>query len=388
MDYRKVALRVLFYSLGIAAIAGILAMVLPNAGSVIWRLIGTSIATAVTSAILLIAIQRLEVQKTRLFGGGLGLLILVIYLCTICSIWVEFIFSPTALQLEEKFGLSALLFAGCGSLILVGLFLVGIRNLKLAGFVLSSIWAVSLLTWLLIIWIFRGPVHEEFAENFIFPLQTLFPLIVLASIRRHIGYMAIALALSVSSCVASQTAMFMTHGHIEHHEPLLVFILVTGGLSALFGTANIVQFRKQPYAIPWAERIVLVCIALTIFVLCLSIWYDLYRIPLPELLSRLAVGLGILSSTSVIGLLVWQMLRSSAFTHYDGRGMQGTCPRCQTLLEIPSGKSVCPTCGLRIKLQIESASCRTCGYDITKTPDVESCSECGEPILLPTPLQC
>ncbi len=387
MNYRKIALQVLFYSLGIAALAGILAMVLPNAGSVIGRLIGTAIATAISSALLLISIQRMEVQKTRLFGSGLGLLVLIIYLNTICAIWVQFILSSTSFQFEEKFGLTALLFAGCGTLILVGLLIVEIRNLRLAGYVLSSIWALALLTWILVVWIFQSNAQEEIAENFIFPLQTLFPLIVLASIRRHIAYMVVALAFAISCCVASQVAMFMTHGRIEHQKPLFVFILITGGISALLGVASVVQFRKKANAIVWAERLVLAFVAVTIVVLCMSIWFETYRIELPEILTRLAVGMSILSSTSIIGLLVWQMLLSSVFTQYDGAGLQGICPRCDTHLEIPKGKSFCPACGLRMKLQIESTACRGCGYDITKTPESDSCPECGEPILLATAIQ-
>ncbi len=387
MDYQKTALRVLFYSLGIAALAGILAMILPNAGSVIGRLLGTAIATAIASLLLLISIKRLEVQRTRLFGGGLGLLVLIVYLCTICSVWVGLIFPPSTFHLEEKFGLSALLFAGCGSLILVGLLIVGIRKLTLAGYVLAAIWATSILTWLFVIWIFRAAAFEEFAEYFILPLQTLFPLLVLASIRRHVAYMVIALSLAISCCVSTQIAMYLTNGHVERHESLFTFMLITGGLAAFLGVLNVIQFRKQAYAVLWAERIILVVIGITIFVLCVSIWYEMNRIKLPDVLTRLAVGMGILSSTSIIGLLVWQMLRSSVFTQYDGIGLQGICPRCETHLEIPKGKSFCPSCGLRMKLLIESTACRGCGYDITKTPESDSCPECGEPILLATALQ-
>jgi hypothetical protein len=383
MDYRKGATRVLYYSLGIAALAGVLAMILPNAGEVIGRLIGTAIATAVGSAILLLAIQRFEVQTTRIFGAALGLLTLIVYFCTLIAIWVNLL-TPFLgrSNLEEKFALTAFLFAGCGSLIIAGLLFIHSKRLQVAGLVLSITWSSSLLGWLLIIWIITKPASEQFLENLLFPLQTLFPLIVLACIRRHIAYMVIALFFALACCITTQVSMFLTDGHPELNLQLFDAILITGGIASLLGIANIIQYRKSKYAFLWLERFTLIIVSIAITVLCMSIWFDSQHLPVPEVLVRVGVGTGILSSTAIIGLLVGQSLRSSRFAKFDGRGLEGICPRCQTELTIPRGKSHCPTCGLRMKLQIESPNCRKCGYDITKTPDNESCSECGEPIAL------
>ena len=384
MDYRKVATRVLYYSLGIAALSGVLAMTLPNAGEVIGRLIGTAIATAVGSAILLLAIQRYEAQTTRLFGAALGLLTLIVYFCTLIAIWVNLLrpFLGRS-NLEEKFGLTALLFTGCGSLILAGLLFIHSKRLNLAGLVLSIIWAISLLGWLLNIWIFTKPASEQFLGNLLFPLQTLFPLFVLACIRRHIAYMAIALAFAISCCISSQVSMILTNGQLDLNLPLLHFILITGGIASILCIANVIQFRNQQYAIPWLEWLALAITSVAITVLCISIWHEVQGFSMPEMLLRLAVGTGILSSTAIIGLIVGQSLRSSVFAKFDGQGLDGICPRCKTELVIPRGKSACPTCGLRMKIQIESPKCRMCGYEIAKTPSTDSCSECGESIALP-----
>lgn len=384
MDYRKVATRILFYSLGIAALSGVLAMILPNSGEVIGRLIGTAIATAISSAILLLAIQRYEVQTTRIFGAGLGLLVLLVYGCTLVATWVWMLGPFRGLDLEQKFGLSALLFASCGSLILTGLLFVERKRLKLAGYVLSATWAIPLLGWLLIIWIFKQPANEQFLEHLVYPLQTLFPLLVLACIQRHIVYMVIAIAFALACCVSSQIALFVTNGHLEENLPLFSFILVTGCISAILGIASVIQFRKKENAILWLEWLALLIVSIAISVLGISVWYGIQKLPEPELLLRLAVGTSILGSTAIIALLIGQSLRSSVFSNFDGTGIDGTCPRCQTLLSIPRGKSHCPTCGLRMKLQIESPHCRACGYDTTKNPVRDACSECGEPIALRT----
>ena len=387
MDYRKVTLRVLYSSLGIAALSGILAMILPNAGEVIGRLIGTAIATAIGSAMLLISIQRFEVRTTRKFGATLGILVLIIYLSTLIAIWVNLLTPLRGLNLEEKFALTALLFAGCGSLTVLGVLLMEMKRLKLAGYVLSIIWLIPLLGWLLDIWIITQPTHTSVVENVLFPIQTLFPLIVLACIQRHITYMIIAITCALLCCITSQVAMCMTAGHLEQNLPLLMVVLISGGISAILGIANVVQFRKPKNSILWLEWLTLFIVSIAVTVLCVSIWYDMQDIQLPEMVLRVAVGTGILSSTAIIGLLIGQLVRGSMFTNFDGDGIGGICPRCQSTILIPCGKSSCPTCGLRMKLGIESPCCRACGYDITQAPSGDACSECGEPIAISTGVQ-
>ena len=280
MDYRKVATRILFYSLGIAALSGVLAMILPNSGEVIGRLIATAIATAISSAILLLAIQRFEVQTTRIFGAGLGLLVLLVYGCTLISTWIGMLIPIKGkFDLAEKFGLSALLFAGCGSLILTGLLFVERKRLKLAGYVLSATWAIPLLGWLLIIWIFKQPANEQLLGHLVYPLQILFPLLVLACIQRHIVYMVIAIAFALMCCVSSQIGLFVTNGYLEQNLPLFDFILVTGCISAILGIASVIQFRKTENAILWLEWLTLLIVSIAISVLGISIWYEIQSLP-------------------------------------------------------------------------------------------------------------
>jgi hypothetical protein len=380
MDYRKVATRILFYSLGIAALAGILAVFLPNTNSIIPRLLATAIFTAITAAFLLFSIQRIEVKRTRLFGASLGIVTCVAYLLTLGSIWIE-LASRTA-QLSEKFGLSALLIVGCGALISIGLLGTSSKQLRFAGYALTIIWTICLGIWLTNLWLFYNQKGVEFFGYIAFPLQTLFPIIVLCFIRKPLLYMCTACTFAIASCIFTQVAMFLTEGDIAKEETLFILILICGGIGAVFGIANIIQFRAKKYAIRWAELGTLLIVSIAISTFCINIWFAMNNIRPTDLSFRLAVGTGILSSTAILGLLVGQMLRASVFTLYDGSGLQGICPRCNSTLQIPRGKSHCLTCGLRMKVLIESPDCRACGYDITKTPEIDSCSECGEPIAL------
>jgi hypothetical protein len=383
MNYQRVAKQVLFYSLGLAALSGVLVMALPIAGDVIGRLLGTAICTALASSILIFAIQRLEIPPTKLFGASLGLFACNAYFCTLAAIWIDYFGSAGVISVgvADEFAISAALLSSCGVLISLGLLAIASKKLRLAGLSLSIIWMFFLVMWLLMTWNSGNQPLDTFANNVRTPMLALFPIIALCFIKRHHIYMSIACGFAIMSCISGQIAMFTSQGHIEKNEQFFLFSLCCGGIAAILGITNVIQYRKPKHAIYWAEygTITIVSVAITVF--CIMIWYNSYRIVIPEYVIRLAVGTGILSSTALIGLIVGQLLRSAIFTNYDGTGLEGTCPRCNATLQIPSGKSHCAQCGLRMKLQIETPHCRACGYDITKLSNATSCSECGEPIV-------
>jgi hypothetical protein len=385
MNYRKVTVRVLFSSLGIAAFAGIIAMVFPVSGTITGRLLGTAIATAVSAILFLLAVNRAEVASTRQFGVSLGVFTLSMYLFGVIAMWIGLLTTTTGRDLEEKFVLSSLLFGGYGALISLGFLCFAIIRLRLAGLMLSFVWALCLLAWLIVIW--SGNSFQEEASYFAFPLQTLFPILVLCSIRRHPLFMGLAIGLALASINTSQIALFVYSGELNKNIYLLVVMLTTGGLATVLGIANIIHYRAKANAIPWAERTVLCFVTATVLLLCFAIYINELRLPLPDTVARLSIGSSILTSTTILALVVGQMLRASVFTLYDGSGLVGFCPRCSSKMDIPRGKSTCLHCGLRMKLLIESPNCRTCGYDVTKTSECSACSECGESILLSSTVQ-
>lgn len=389
MNYRKIALKILFYSLGVAALSGVLAIILPHSGDVIGRLIGTAICTAFVSILLLFSINRLEVQKTRLFGASVGLFTCAIYLSTLGLIWVEFITSSLGFRVraEDEFGFTALILAGCGSLISLGLLGYYYKKLRIAGLMFSGIWSISLVLWLPVIWGISDPALTLLIENIVYPLQSHVLIIFLCFIRISRVRMAIGGAVAMAGCLASQIVMIKTDGQFDENEFWFLATLLLTGIALILGIKNIIQFRNRENAIRWAELATISIVSISVVLLAMNVYIGVSREPIPDLLVRFSVGTTILSSSAIIALLVWQVLRASAFTSYDGNGMPGICPRCTTEIQIPNGKSECSICGLRMKLQIESPNCRKCGYDITKTPDVSKCQECGETIKFATDVQ-
>ena len=105
MDYRKITVRVLLCSLGIAAVSGLLAIFLPGGTGITGRLLGTAILTAACSAFLLFSVQRSEVPNTKSFGISLGFTMLCVYFCVVIAIWAHYLtksFFNTS-NVEEKF---------------------------------------------------------------------------------------------------------------------------------------------------------------------------------------------------------------------------------------------------------------------------------------------
>jgi hypothetical protein len=118
MQYRKLAIRVLVFSLCIAALAGIGVLVLPGASWIIAKLTGTAIATALTAALLLLSIKTLDGNQYKTFGSVLGLLVCFIYLCSVGAIWSDSIPQLRSWAITEKLAVTAGGTAGCGVLML------------------------------------------------------------------------------------------------------------------------------------------------------------------------------------------------------------------------------------------------------------------------------
>jgi hypothetical protein len=389
MDYRKITIRVLLFSLGIAAVSGLLAIFLPGGTGITGRLLGTAILTAACSAFLLFSVQRGEVPNTKSFGISLGFTTLCVYFCAVIAIWAHYLtksFFNTS-NVEEKFAGSALLIAGCGILVSLGFLCTPHKKIRLSGAILSGVWLICLFLWLVVIWSGNSSVLTSRAEYVAYPLQTLFPLLVLCAIRRNNLYMGVSIGFAVTCIVASQIALFTNSGSIGDNNSLFLFILSTGCLSAFLAVLNIIHFRPVSKSIRWAEIPTCILTSAAILLFAIAVYYNANHMQLPELLLRLGVGLGILSSTSILGLLVGQLLRSSVFTIYSGSGIQAVCPRCLSEFFVPSGKSRCGICNLRMKLYIESPNCSSCGYDINKQEDCVNCPECGKPIKSASTLQ-
>lgn len=379
MVFRKIAIRVLFASLVIAALAGVATLFAPNSNHIIGRLIGTAIATAISAALLLVAIRALEQTTSRTLGTILGILVCCIYIATVSAIWLGAIQNPTSSTMSEKMGLSALLLGGCGIPLMISAACLSNVRLVLAGKATLVIWFVLTLGWLTQLWFFYVNYNMNL-EFLLVPLAFFSPIIALVLINRLRTFVILGLFVTCIGCIGVQISLVATGGEVKNASLLFLASLIFGWGGAELGIMNLLRFRPEQYGSLWLERIAGVVVGIALAALCIIIWHELNDVKPSDFIIRIASGTGILSSVAVLGITIGQVLKSAAFAGDKHSTLQAICPRCTTELIVPQGKSKCSLCGLHLKLQIESAGCRKCGYNLSGSSNSTSCPECGEPI--------
>ena len=386
MDYRKIAIRVLVISLSIAALAGVLVLVLPSATLLIAKLIGTAVTTALAAALLLLAIKALESTPFRPLGGTLGILTCFVYLCAVGAMWSDSIAYLKNLDISSRLFITAIATAGCGILMLIGTACMAKKRTFIAGTTFFTIWLLVICAWLSTIWIFS--FNTPYSQTFIYsivPIQNYSPIFAILLLHRNAYFKTIGLIFAITSCILVQATLIATGGEIAASPNLFIIALVTAWLSSTMAVWNLITLRRATFALPKCELATALLVALALALFCVLIWYAESigsQTKTPELLIRISTSFGILASTSLLGLLIGRNIRGNAFLRGCTRALHATCPRCNNHLLLHQGKSCCATCGLSFKLQMEASGCRSCQYDLSGLKDKNACPECGEPIAI------
>jgi hypothetical protein len=181
---RKVLLRLMLWSLGFAAAAGVLAA-LSGGDETVWRVVGTGFVTALACGLMLPFSPMFDQEKTRAVGLSGVAVILVEFLLAMALIWEvpQLLFG---LQWEEELGLTMLFFGLAAVLLAQARKLADGPHNRLAGRVGIGTIAVTFGVFLIAIW---GP--ERFIDdgkwwesgNAVFTIG----LLVLARINRGTG---------------------------------------------------------------------------------------------------------------------------------------------------------------------------------------------------------
>ena len=379
MDYRIIALRVLLASLCIAALSGLSVLFIPSANSLIFRLIGTAIVTAIASSLLLFSIKGVESKTYHIVGSTAGALVCIVYICSTAAIWTDMLRSSS---LAEHLLLTALATAGCGIAILTGTACMAHKRLEIAGKVFTGLWVLVLCAWLAMIWVFNA---RQYSDSFLFvlvPLQIYSGVFAFVLIHRLIGFRVAGLSIALCSCLAVQIGMLSTGGAVGNEPLFLNVALIAGWIGALMAVWTIISFRNPNYAMPWCERVTAILVAIALASFCGLIWYSELSDHVPEILVRMSIAFGILAPTALIALVIGSKVRTNAFLHTSDIPLIGSCPRCQKHRTFLQGKSVCTYCGHATNVKMECAGCRYCRYDLTGCVESGVCPECGTIILL------
>ncbi len=382
MDYRKIVIRIIYASISIAVIAGVMTLFVPSGNEIIGRLLGTAISTGVAACLLLAAIRSYESPMTRPLGAALALLVCCIFVSIVCVIWFDLSNQSSILNtLKHKFELTAMFTSMFGIPILLGAACIPHKRGNVAGKTFLGIWLVVLISWLLDTWVSAGFIQYN-VEYFTVPLMMYSPIALFVLIAKNTKLRLTGIVLVALGCVAVQIGASSTGGNIKNAPVLLGIGLILGWASAEIGLCSLITFRKKEFALPWFERVAAVLSAIALASLCYVIWHEINDLPIGDLLGRISASSVILASASVLTILVTQLVRSMIIVNEDGTQVPATCPRCLHEIILPQGKSTCPYCNLQISIRIESPGCRSCGYDLAGSIESNCCPECGEIIVM------
>ena len=132
MNYRSIAISVLYISLAFAALTGITAVFVPTNSNILWRLLVTALATGVSAAFMLFAVRALENPMTRPVGTTLWIIICVVLPLIFASIWLDTI-QTIRNNVVEHFALTAFIIFLCGFQLKLGSALLTRKGLRKSG---------------------------------------------------------------------------------------------------------------------------------------------------------------------------------------------------------------------------------------------------------------
>lgn len=379
---RRHLLYAMLGALGLAALSGVLALLISDTGAV-WRIAGTSFAAAIAAAIMIPMSGWADKPLTRLAGLlGMGVAVGELLLAALL-IWGDFFQSDFREFLAWAVGI-----LGVGGLIAV-------RFLKDAALP-TRVWTARVgcgATVVAMGLFFAAAFVESFgnswttAEKFVGSGWSLFVSGAIAAFAllgwarpdprwwRWIG---------VAAAVA---AMGMTNYGIWIHsggEP--VWVVAAYCLAAVIAHAIACLRPTLTRGQSWVRIIAIGAAAcaggFATFASAIDRGGRFYNGFEWEWRGTAAFGLICVSAT--LALLVFgrlnrkpavELVRST--TTFDRVSI--TCPRCEKRLILPVGGALCEGCRLHISVTIQSARCARCNYDLIDLR-ADKCPECGEPI--------
>ncbi|HEX2971262.1 MAG TPA: hypothetical protein VHP11_02945 [Tepidisphaeraceae bacterium] len=379
MQFRKILLRVMLWSLAIAAVVGALA-ILVAAREIVWRVVGTALTTAVASALLLALSLLFEREKSRsaaLFGMAA---VLVEFLLTLVLIWdfvglfVDDYHYESAIAITIGFifltGVPAMFF-------LRTLHMPQARIAAQVGLILSAI--VFLLAMVAAwgprrIW-HNNAIWDSIGTTSAFGIVAVVCLVGVGTDRRHWRYLGIA-----ASALGLAIALWAIWNNIRQESAIFTTICSIAGVIAYANVAMICPLMPNQQ---WVRWIALGAAILTAAFIDFDATFP--HGSNSELLLRSAGATGFIAACATLAMLVLARLNQGLGQQLvlaEIRQLTLICPGCHKKQLLPVGDAQCPTCHLRFSIKIAEPRCPNCDYLLYMLKS-DRCPECGTP--LPTP---
>jgi hypothetical protein len=376
MSLRSVLLRVLFWSLALAAVFGAAGILLGSQDTA-WRTSGTAIATALAALAFLGAFPKMERSTARPAALLAVTLVVIEYLLCLTAIWGQWLFNGRW-SLDESLWLTVLFVA------LVGIPAVGLARMTqsaltaVAGRVGLLLAAAELTLLLLIAWDWWTWSRESVAEDLAGWLAPYALLIVVCLIGKGGGF-GRARRLS-GAALAGIAYSLIAYGSIhDFHSGGEVVVYVTCAAAAL-AYSNIASLCSLRPTQSWLRWVAISAGVATAVFVSLDAYVDSNG---NDLTGRLAGACAVVAGCGIMALLVLARLNRRMVVRPNP--MQGLreisviCPVCNKKQTLPLGSAACGGCRVVIHIRVEDPKCASCGYSLLML-ESGMCPECGTPV--------
>ena len=371
---RKLLLRVMLWSLGIAAVTGVLA-ILTGGEEVIGRVTGTALVTAVACLLMLAAAKLVDNQSSRPAGLLAMVAILTEFLLAVVVTWgVDSIWLPDRYQENLFFTLLCVAWAAIPA---VGVMKLGANAThSVAARVGLGLCGAYLGASLVALWLpGRFWNYEELwgTAVLLFLAMPVFVVMLLGvgvEPGRHWRWVGV-----VSGIAACAMGLWGIWTKPDSDET--VFICVTS-VPLVVALANIAVRCPLKPGQSWLRIATIAAIIVTAAIVDIAVIIDPTS-AFEDLFIRLGGATGILASCGLLALAILGRLnRQVDYEPLTGRIVEMSihCPRCSKKQTIAVGAAACCDCGLRIHTRIEEPLCPGCGYLLYRL-ESKNCPECG-----------
>lgn len=380
MAIRKLLLPLILWSLGIGAVLGAVA-ILTNGSSVIWRVSGTTVLTALAAGVLIPMFMLMDRPAGRA-AGMLGTIAVVeMFFLTLLLIWNLAPLLP-ARRGEEAAGMTIGFTLLCAPPAMLFLRIVAVPEARIAALTGIGVAGLTFLLFMIPTWLgMFVPRADEWLRS-AFATGALGLLLAGCLIQidgarppdarlrplRFGGATAAAIALVI--------ALWAIWNDVREDNGALTSII---SIAVVVTHANLCWLVPLTPAQRWIRAVTVamgVCTALLVDLLAIvqDRWSD------DIFASRLAGACGFVTACGSLALLFLARLNRKMyepprpFTQIQSLTL--ICPGCERKQQLAIGTSNCPDCRLAYHIRVEEPHCPQCDYLLFRLAG-DRCPECG-----------